>query len=134
MEISVKSYFLVFLSFCLFVYQKYARAFVDVGLFALRDEVLPVADGHCADVLGFGGDVGCYAEACLSLQCATQLLQHLHITIRCLNKYLCLMFAVDAFFELFESSRAVGLLNREIALKSERLTIETTCHERQENA
>ena len=70
----------VFMSLCLkkvfylsilFVYQKYARAFVEVGLFALRDEVLPVADGHGADILVFGSDVGCYAEACLSLQCAT---------------------------------------------------------------
>ena len=63
--------FYFFLSFGLFVYQKYARAFVEVGLFALRDKVLPVADGHGADVLVFGSDVGSYAETCLTLQSAT---------------------------------------------------------------
>ena len=57
--------------YILFVYQKYARAFVEVGLFALRDEVLPIADGHGADVLVFGSDVGSYAEASLTLQSAT---------------------------------------------------------------
>ena len=95
-------------------------------------EVRARMDG--ADIFVFGSDVGSYAEACLSLQCATQFLQHLHITIRCLNEYLCLMFAIDAFFELFESGRAVGFLDRQIALESERLSVETTSHERHQYA
>ena len=70
-------------------------------------------------------------QFCLRAAILYNILNHLAVAIRCLNKQLRLILIVNALFKLFELARTLLRLNRQIAVESKALPVEPRRHHRQ---
>ena len=109
---------------CSLIEQEDAGDFSQIGCMPL-----PVLYAPCFDELSFARNVGGNAKFRLRTAILKNIVQHLIVTIRCLNEQLCLMLGLDTLFELLQLLGTFDWFNRQVSVEGKALPVETRTHD-----
>ena len=93
----------------------------------------PLSDGPGTDQLIGLQQIGRYGQACLRTAGGTEIFVQFQVAVRCFDENLRLVFALRPGLEMADSFVAVGLPDRQVAVESERLAVETRGHQGQQD-
>lgn len=94
---------------------------------------LPFFYAASLNIFAFAGDIGSDAKLRLRTAMLQNVVHHLMIAVRGFDEKLRLALGIDALFQLFQPFDAFGGIDRQIAVKSKALPIESRRHHRKDN-